>query len=425
MESGDGWIVRVRPGARALPADDVRALATSAKAYGNGQLELTRRANLQVRGVTIESLPRLQTELVRLGLAEATPEQERSASLLVNPLSDLDPACATLGPLAAEIERLLGSAETPGRLPAKFCLLLDGGGSALEGVSADIRVDLRRTDENIAYLSAGDRGARFLPIGSCRKADAPSAIQALMSLSSFQDEGGRRMRDVIAADGVEVAREAVAPWLLNHRAAPPSLSRTPVIGFQTGNRNWFGLGLPFGSGDVENWKAIADVAERFGDGHVRLTPRRSVVIAGVRTDEQREILATARDHGLLVDDSDPLSRITACVGAPACQGALGETRALARDLAEVLRPLLAARATVHVSGCSKSCAQNGPASVTVIRDREGCKLGLDRDVAATSASSAMSLALARRQLATLAQDFRDAAGSPDVSPFLRTHDAPA
>jgi precorrin-3B synthase len=425
MESGDGWIVRVRPGVRTLSAADVRRLASSAKAYGNGQLELTRRANLQIRGVTIEALPALQTELVRLGLAEAGPEEERSASLLVNPLSDLDADCAALGPLALEIERVLRIAESPGGLPAKFSLLLDGGGCVLDGVSADIRVDLRTTDQNVAYLSVGDRGAQFLPIGSCRKADAPLAIQALVqTLSSFQDEKKQRMRDLVALHGVDVVRAAAAPWLLDRRAAPASLSRKSVIGFQTGTRSWLGLGLPFGSGDSEAWNGIADIAERFGSGHVRLTPKRSVVIPDVQPDHRLEILAAASDRGLLVDESDPLLRVTACVGAPACRASFGETRTLARELSEIVRPLLAAGATVHVSGCNKSCALTGYASVTVVRDQKGCRLGLDVDVAGTSASGVVSLAIARRKLTGLAQDFRDATASRDVSQFLRAFVTP-
>jgi precorrin-3B synthase len=369
--------------------------------------------------------PALQTELVRLGLADATPEQERSASLLVDPLSDLDPECAALAPLAHEIERVLHATDAPPDLPAKFCVLLDGGGSVLDRVSADIRVDLRRTDENVAYLSAGARGTQFSPLGSCRKTDVPAAVRALMqTLSSFQDDGARRMRDVIAIHGVERLRAAIAPWLLDRREPPPSTSRTPVIGFQTGRRHWFGLGLPFGSGDIENWNAIAGIAERFGSGHLRLTPQRSVVIPDVRPDERLEILAAARDRGLIVDESDPLLRVTACVGAPACRAAFDETRVLARELAQIARPLLAAGATLHVSGCSKSCALTGAASVTVVHDRDGCTLGLDLDVAETSILGSVSLARARQRLANLAHDFRDAAASPDVPQFLRAHAAP-
>jgi precorrin-3B synthase len=424
MESGDGLIVRVHPKMGALSTDDVRTLAQLALAYGNGQLELTRRANIQIRGITAEGLPALQTELVRHGLAEATPERERAASLVIDPLSGLDPECAIVGPLAEAIDRVLGALPTANRLPAKCCIVLDGGGGVVRAISADIRVDLRRAEPDIAYLSVGDRDNGSLPLGSCPTTDAPSAVRALLQiLSFFQEEGGRRMRDVIAMQGVEAVRASVDPLLLDRRAAPPHRSRASVIGLHTGIRNWFGLALPFGSGDVEPWNAIATIAERFGSGQIRLTPTRSVLIADVRVEEQAALAGVARDHGLIIEESDPLLRVTACVGAPACEAAEGETRALGRDLSELLRPLLAAGATVHVSGCSKSCALTGPASITMVRDREGCQLGLDQDVAQTSRAATLSLPTARHHLAVMARDFAGAAADGDVSPFLRSYAA--
>ena len=52
MESGDGWLVRIKPRAASLNASAVRALAEAASRYGNGQIDLTARANLQVRGLS-------------------------------------------------------------------------------------------------------------------------------------------------------------------------------------------------------------------------------------------------------------------------------------------------------------------------------------------------------------------------------------
>ncbi|MEN3285767.1 MAG: precorrin-3B synthase, partial [Bradyrhizobium sp.] len=48
MQSGDGLIVRVRPHAGSLPVASLGALAEAASRFGNGQIDLTRRANLQI-----------------------------------------------------------------------------------------------------------------------------------------------------------------------------------------------------------------------------------------------------------------------------------------------------------------------------------------------------------------------------------------
>ena len=52
MQSGDGLVVRVRPFGGRLDAAQATGLAALAERYGNGLIDLTGRANLQVRGVS-------------------------------------------------------------------------------------------------------------------------------------------------------------------------------------------------------------------------------------------------------------------------------------------------------------------------------------------------------------------------------------
>jgi precorrin-3B synthase len=65
--------------------------------------------------------------------------------------------------------------------------------------------------------------------------------------------------------------------------------------------------------------------------------------------------------GLISDPSDPILRITACTGAPACPQGVGDTRTLARQLA----PLLPKGRALHLSGCAKGCAHPAPADLTL------------------------------------------------------------
>ena len=48
MQSGDGMIVRVRPRLSQISAAQAKGLARLARQYGNGQIDLTNRANLQL-----------------------------------------------------------------------------------------------------------------------------------------------------------------------------------------------------------------------------------------------------------------------------------------------------------------------------------------------------------------------------------------
>ena len=73
---------------------------------------------------------------------------------------------------------------------------------------------------------------------------------------------------------------------------------------------------------------LATVSEITGSGPVIITPWRGLIIpyAAARLGE----LAAA---GLVTDDASPWTMISACVGAPFCTSAHGETLTVARDLA--------------------------------------------------------------------------------------------
>ena len=59
MPSGDGLLVRLRLSGGALSADLARQISRLASRHGNGAIDLTQRANLQLRGVRDETLPAL------------------------------------------------------------------------------------------------------------------------------------------------------------------------------------------------------------------------------------------------------------------------------------------------------------------------------------------------------------------------------
>jgi precorrin-3B synthase len=82
-------------------------------------------------------------------------------------------------------------------------------------------------------------------------------------------------------------------------------------------------------------------------GPLRLTPWRMVLAEG----------PLPADPALITDPADPLLRVVACPGAPACPQGQGTTRDLARGLAPRVPP----GAVLHVSGCAKGCAHPAPA----------------------------------------------------------------
>jgi precorrin-3B synthase len=85
--------------------------------------------------------------------------------------------------------------------------------------------------------------------------------------------------------------------------------------------------------------------------------------------------------GLVTRADDPVLRVVACTGAPACPEAYAETRELAASLA----PHLAPDTSLHVSGCAKGCAHPRASGITLVGTPHGFDLvrdGSPRDVPA-------------------------------------------
>jgi precorrin-3B synthase len=407
MQSGDGLIVRLRLGPDGLHATQLRAVAQLAREHANGQIEVTRRANIQLRGVRPAALSCLQAELLRLGLGSPTPHGELPNALLVNPLAGLDARCAGLPGVALEIERVLASFERAASLPAKLAIVVDAAGDCalLNHVRADVRIVLGEAEPMLCQLSASAADGTRLALGACSVRDVAAVVRRLVAaLADFNESAAdesARMSDLLARDGASLvvddgssAAEGGSPLAdAGVALAPPEA----WIGFHAALRSWFGIGVPFGSADAEHWQAIATLSEQFGDGTLRVAPTRSVLLLGARAADSARLAAAARELGLLVEPGDPLLRVVACPGAPACSAACGETRELARTLSAVIQP---SRASLHVSGCAKSCASSGPADVTLVHAADGCKLGFGVSAADTSLLSSLPIETVRHWLAT-------------------------
>ena len=71
MASGDGLLVRVRPRLARLTAAQALGLCELSRRLGSGLVDLTHRANLQLRGVTPADHAAVVDALCVLGLADA------------------------------------------------------------------------------------------------------------------------------------------------------------------------------------------------------------------------------------------------------------------------------------------------------------------------------------------------------------------
>ena len=65
MASGDGLVVRIRPHGGRLSAAQAAGIAAAALAHGNGEIDLSARANLQLRGIAPATVNRHREHIRR------------------------------------------------------------------------------------------------------------------------------------------------------------------------------------------------------------------------------------------------------------------------------------------------------------------------------------------------------------------------
>ena len=107
MQSGDGLILRIRPRIGTLRIENLSTIADAAAEVGSGDIDLTNRANLQLRGLTEASHPRALTVLGEAGLIDADEQAEAVRNIIVDPLSGIDPARNDVRFLAERLEAIL------------------------------------------------------------------------------------------------------------------------------------------------------------------------------------------------------------------------------------------------------------------------------------------------------------------------------
>lgn len=340
MASGDGWVVRVRLPLGRMTAAQARGLALAARAHGNGRMELSNRANLQLRGVTEASHRPLLADLAALGVLDADLAQEARRNIVISPFWRAGDGTTAL---ALDLQaRLMDLPDLPG----KFGHLIDIGPQRdLAGVSGDLRLERGLGGGLILRADGADLGQPVTRDG---------AVAALIATAQwFVDQGGvsagrGRMRGLVARLGPPP--QAAEPPVPSRAApAPGACDLGQLVAFD------------FGSFGAETLLALADL------GHdLRLTPWRMLLVEGMVDPAALHALP-----GLITDPETPLLAVRACPGAPFCPQAFAPTRPLARALAAHVPK----GQILHISGCAKGCAHPLAADLTLVAGVDGFTLG--------------------------------------------------
>ena len=381
MRTGDGLLVRIRVSGGRLDLVRLEAIADCAALFGNGIIEISSRANLQLRGVDAAGLPALQHRLDDLGLLDADAVSESVRNIIASPLSDLDPgAIVDTTAIVAALEARLGDDSSLHSLPPKFGFLIDGGGALpLGDVEADIRFAAFHSADGPRFavtLAGADEVS-----ASCGPREIPDVVAALahafLRLAGQGVDAPRRMRALAERHGAAALFAAAG---LAHSSSLSPIRRHAALqdflgAHRFGAAACVGAAPSLGRMTADDLRLLAQEARRCAAIDIRLTPWRAFIVVGINSNHADDFAATLARAGFVVDPGDPRLAIVACSGAPACANAARAVQAEALEFVPFVPPGLGI--VLHVSGCEKGCAHGRAAPFTLVARESGYDLVLD------------------------------------------------
>ena len=391
----DGQLVRLRIPGGLLSSQQCRVLAAVSDRLGSGAIDVTNRANVQIRGL-VGALPEsLLAQLRAVGLAANLSEVDHLRNIMASPTAGIDLAqLVDTRPLVRQLDEYLSSHANLVGLSPKFSIGLDGGEQAsirllpndiqltAVEVGGDTAVGLGMTPGVYFSLSlAGiSLAAKYFLVRpeNCVAVVAALAQAYLKQVEPTSEKRSPdrkpRLKQVLAAIDLE-------NYLVHEMGCVSVLHRSIDL-CQRGDRYahlgihpqrgglYIGLALPLGRLKSEQLRHLADLAETYGGGSLRLSPWRNLLLPDIAASD----LATVQ-QALERLKLSPLARssvvwggLVACSGTTGCASSATDTQADALALVRLLEQTLTLDQpiAIHFSGCSKSCAHHGSSDVTLV-----------------------------------------------------------
>lgn len=401
----DAFMCRLRIPNGILSHWQFSAVADLAERYGGGYSHVTTRANLQIREITAEHGPALIEGLADVGLTPRGSGADNIRNVTGSATAGIDPSeLLDTRPYARDWHHHILNTRTLYGLPRKFNVAFDGGGAipTLEDTN-----DISFTAVQVADVASADSGIWFrLGLGGItghqdfarptgvyvRPRDATRVADAIIRV--YIDHGDRsdrkkaRLKYVLDTWGFErflaevesrlgatltrFADDVIAPTQAQDRQAHIGVHPQRQSG-----KVWIGVTLPLGKLTCSQMRALAAIAQAYGDGDVRLTVWQNLILSGIAADRADDIEQRLQAIGLTARASSVRAGLVACTGAPSCKFGAANTKATAAAIADYVEQHLTLDTpiNIHVTGCHHSCAQHYIGDLGLI----ACKVPLAED----------------------------------------------
>ena len=380
----DAFMARLRIPGGVVNTFQLRELARIAQELTTGYVQITTRANLQMRLIAPKDTPEFLRRVQSVGLHTRGSGADNIRNLTANPTSGIDPVeIIDVMPFVHDIAQIIINDRAFYDLPRKFNIAYDGGGliGSVEDTN-DIGVKAVKVGDEVFFRIAlgGATGHKsfardlgvIVPPAQINKF-VSAILRVYIANGNRTDRKKARLKHLLEKWTLEQYLAETEKLLgFSLQRAPfdaaemkyPSqdLPHTHVGDYPQKQRglNYVGVTIPVGQITAKQMIRLAEIADLYGSGEVRLTVWQNLIIPNIPDAFVPTVKRALEKAGLGWQQSNITSGIIACTGNSYCKFAQSCTKEHALALGKHLERKLELDQSVniHLTGCPNSCAQH-------------------------------------------------------------------
>jgi ferredoxin-nitrite reductase len=380
----EAFMARLRIPGGQLRTFQLRELAAIAKEITTGYVQITTRANFQMRLILPKDAPTFVQRIQHVGLHTRGAGADNIRNLTANPTAGVDPhELIDVMPLCQEMGQIIINDRAFYDLPRKFNIAYDGGGliGTVEDTN-DIGCKAVRVGDEIFFRIAlgGATGhkafARDLGV-LVKPAELNKVVSAVLRVyianGNRTDRKKARLKHLLEkwtleqyvgeAEkllGYQLQRAPLDPATITYPSQTLPHTHVGVYAQKQAGLNYVGVAVPVGHITPKQMLGVAEIADLYGSGEIRLTVWQNFIIPNVPDHFVATVKKALRKIGFDTEQSNLRSGLIACTGSSYCKFAQADTKGHALKLADYLdkRIKLDQPVNIHVTGCPNSCAQH-------------------------------------------------------------------
>lgn len=384
----EAYMARLRIPGGQLKSFQLREIAKIATELTTGYIQITTRANFQIRSIEPKDTPEVLRRVQSVGLHTRGAGADNIRNITCNPTAGVDPMeLYDTMPLSHQLSQIILNDRAFFNLPRKFNVAFDGGGliGAVEDTN-DIGVKAVKV-EGVGNIAPGiyfrfklggatghkafaqDLGVVVAPDQVLKVVQA--IIRVFIANGNRTDRKKARLKHLLETWSLSKYLEETEKVLgFKLLRAGPEIGTAPstdlphthvgVYAQKQKGLNYVGAAIPVGQISPRQLLRLAELSDLYGSGEVRLTVWQNVVIPNVPDGFVESLKKALVKLGLDWRQSNLRSGVIACTGNSYCKFAASNTKGHAIELANYLdkRVQLDKPVNIHLTGCPNSCAQH-------------------------------------------------------------------